>query len=424
MTTETPPDLPTSAPAPAQPTAAAAPQLETFACATCGGARAYDAGREDGDPDSPVPMFGDRDPHKEMEFYRLLCSPRVICRTCGDTEALEWSDPVTVRPYPADTAGAAGIAPLHQGVTSCPGCASPLTFDATQVGSPCGSCGMSLLSTALPGSGWAAVDGVLPLHIDEATARRRIMAEASITRVSRGKKAAYRAAKLELRWLPALVVTADTVTEYKGEVVRVRRDEDGKSTTSRKKIEGRVEVAIEVSVFTTAAAEALEPKGGAGKMPLPGLGKFRRNTDFRPIHTPGDAIAFRREYIAGAPAHLPEGGFGAYRAELESRARAQILSAISKQTGAGTPHFDIFDTVRTNEGYRVVLVPVYVGVAQVGETSRKLWVDGCTGIATIEAGVSLIGFVAVLLYLVLLVALAFAAGGLILGTLLLLVQLL
>ncbi|WP_019874640.1 hypothetical protein [Sporichthya polymorpha] len=417
MTTDVPSEPQTS-----EPIAPPAAAFVALPCSNCGGPLRYNPGRATGWQDVAADKFSDRDPAAEFASLFRQSEPQLRCISCGHTDPIAVEETaVADRELPPDEES--DVVPTRMPELRCPACAAnPLTtaenVGGQKVATACASCGASLVRADLPGAQWWRIDGVLPLLVDEDTARERMLEQCSLVRCAPKNRALYRKAELTLHYLPVIQFSADTITTYAGRVGRTHRDRDDHSTsTTWEDVSGTLELPVEVSFFTDPKVEEAIPRGQVSRVPLPIPGKWRRVNTFEPIFSPNAAVAFGRDYLAGLEAYLPQGSFSAYRRMADQRIHDEVRSAVKLETGGDRHEFSTFDARATNWRYRLVLVPVYLASVEVRGQQREVWVDGATGVAIVETPGSLLGLLYALVLVVLIFASVFVAAGAVLGLL-------
>lgn len=373
------------------------------ACPQCGGAPFFDARTELGWGDTFWARFNRfswiKLKHQRIEFERAWAhsSPMLRCRHCGRAEELAAAGDADAigSPVPPDGAGSPSVpAPGEEVRTSCPQCGAETAMSPKVLAEVCDSCGSTLLRPALieGGPGRPAIDGVLPLTIDEKLARKRLMQYASWRRVPLGQLRHYRAAELTLTFLPYVVFTGGASVDYVGRKM-TRREREGKAA-KWKDVSGHFEhSACSSSMPASQDGMSARPES---KVPVP------------PLYGGEQAVPFRADYLAGARGLAPDRDIEAYRGGV-SGLDAALRVALGGHIGGKDQDYTRFDATWRQRNYQMILAPVYTASVPIEDTTYKCWVDGTTGIAHAEAPGSWLGLLFLVLSLPVIVAGVLAA---------------
>lgn len=354
--------------------------LAAQTCPSCGGAPTFDPGR---DPLWRDTLYGivnrlsyirKKNQAREFERARLKTRPSVTCRMCGRSEQLPPIGAAPAARHRLAAAPAQMSEPEHAGgpeqsTSSCAQCGTSVPVSGTVVAAVCGSCGNTLINRVAveDGAHGAGIDGILPLAIDEVTARRRLMQRAHVLRVPAGQRSLYREAPMRLTYYPYVVFAPDPAA---GPARADAPTRDGPvAPTSWADVAGHQSTAAGDAWGTSGPVLASESAASA----LPEEGKSAVPSLYGATH----AVAFRPEYLAGGTGIGPDAPVHAY----QDRGRDKLIQ-------------DMRATARELEGdvppepagltYRVILAPAYTGAVTIDDTEYRFWVDGTTGIAQAE----------------------------------------
>ncbi|MGQ0624023.1 MAG: hypothetical protein ACT4PP_05115 [Sporichthyaceae bacterium] len=240
-----------------------------------------------------------------------------------------------------------------------------MSISEAVVSAACAACGNTLINQVAIESGGRGlgVDGVLPLAIDDVTARRRLMHLCYPTRVPIGKRKCYAAAEMHLTYYPYVVFSA-AVPEAPLDV-----DAAGSAAilgwSDLAHSDGSGLLGEQKPTYAVPAWRGAKALLETEHLAVP------------PLYGAGHAVAYQPAYLAGASSIAADGGIEQYVGA--GRAGLHTASAESaRELGLQEP------VAPQDLAYSIILAPMYTGTAEIDDTQYRFWIDGTTGIATVE----------------------------------------